>query len=100
VILFEWNEEKANSNRRKHGITFEDAMQVFDDPFALAAQDRIEDGELRWQTIGVVEEVLIVLVAHTLREERADEIIRIISARRATRKERTRYEQNRQENIG
>jgi uncharacterized protein len=82
MILFEWNEEKAKSNRRKHGITFEDAMQVFDDPFALAAQERIEQGELRWQTIGAVEGVVVVLVAHTVREEGIHEIIRIISARR------------------
>jgi len=100
MILFEWDEAKAKSNERKHGITFEDAMQVFDDPFALATQDRIEGGERRWQTVGMVERMMIVTVAHTVREEGQDEIIRIISARRATRKERIRYEQNRQENLG
>lgn len=96
MILFEWDLKKAASNRRKHGITFEDAMQVFDDPFAFALQDRIEDGEGRWQTIGMVEGVLVLLVAHTVKESGQHEIIRIISARRATRKERTRYEQSRQ----
>jgi uncharacterized DUF497 family protein len=97
MILFEWDAEKAKSNRRKHGIAFDDAMQVFDDPFAVAAPERIEHGELRWQTIGIVAGVVIVLVAHTVREEGMDEIIRIISARRATRKERARYEQSREE---
>jgi hypothetical protein len=70
-------------------------MQVFDDPFSLASQDRIEGGESRWQTIGMAEGVLILLVAHTIMESGQYEIIRIISARRATRKERTRYEQSR-----
>jgi uncharacterized DUF497 family protein len=99
MILFEWDQGKARSNRRKHGITFEDAMQVFDDPFALAAQDRIEGGECRWQTIGMVEGMVIVIVAHTVEEEGQDEIIRIISARQATRKERIRYDKNRQKNT-
>jgi uncharacterized protein len=95
MILFEWDENKAAINRRKHGITFEDATQVFEDEFALMEQDRIEGGERRWRTIGMVAGVVVLLVAHTVREEGQDEIIRIISARRATRKERVRYEQNR-----
>jgi uncharacterized DUF497 family protein len=99
MILFEWDEKKAESNQRKHGITFDDAMKVFDDPFALTEQDRIQDGELRWRTIGVLEGLVIAFVAHTVRYEGPDELIRIISVRRATRKERTRYEQNRQENF-
>ena len=78
-------------------MRFEDAMLVFADPFALAEQDRGEGGELRWRTLGLVAGIVVVLVAHTVREEEADEIIRIISARKATRKERTRYEQNREE---
>ncbi len=97
MIWFEWDERKAESNRLKHGITFDDAIEVFEDPFALSAPDRIEGGELRWTTIGMVEGFVIVFVAHTVRdEESADEVIRIISARRATRKERIRYEQNRE----
>lgn len=99
MIRFEWDVKKAASNRRKHGVTFEDAMQVFDDPFALASQDRTEDGESRWQTIGMAEGVVILLVAHTIMESGQQEIIRIISARRATRKERTRYEQSRQKDA-
>lgn len=54
--IFTWNDfeldnKKADSNYRKHGIRFEEAMQVFDDPFSILAQDRIENGELRWQAI-------------------------------------------------
>jgi len=82
--------------KRKHGVRFDDAMLVFADPYALTEQDRIEGGELRWQTIGLVGGVVL-LVAHTIRDEGADEIIRIISARKATRKECQRYDQNREE---
>jgi uncharacterized DUF497 family protein len=96
MIEFEWSYAKAATNRRKHGIAFEDATQVFDDPFALSGQDRIEGGEYRWQTIGMVPGAAILLVAHAIEEAGQDEIIRIISARRANRKERTRYEQSRQ----
>lgn len=68
----------------------------FADPYALTEQDRIEGGELRWQTIGLVGGVVL-LVAHTVRDEGADEIIRIISARKATRRECSRYDENREE---
>ena len=90
---FEWDDKKAESNFRKHGIRFEEAALVFDDPLALADQDRIENGEQRWQTIGMVGDCLLILVAHTVRFEEQDvEVIHIISARRADRKERKRYE--------
>lgn len=97
MLLFEWDELKAAANVRKHGIQFEEAAQVFFDEFALLVQDRIVDGEPRWQTIGMVEGILVLVVAHTVWDEGQDEVIRIISARRATRKERIRYEQNREE---
>jgi uncharacterized DUF497 family protein len=91
-----WDEAKNLSNRRKHGESFEEASQVFRDPLYVSVQDRVDDGELRWQTMGRVEDVLLLTVAHTVREERDDgrsvEVIRIISARPATRKERRRYE--------
>jgi uncharacterized DUF497 family protein len=81
---------------RKHGVSFEEASQVFRDPLYLSVQERIEGGEARWQTLGLVEGLLLLAVAHTVREERDDgisvEVIRIISARPATRKERRRYE--------
>ena len=95
---FEWDETKARANERKHGISFEIAMHVFDDPNALSEQDRVEGNELRWQTLGLVNGVLLVLVAHTVRQDAGeDEIIRIISARKANGKERNRYEENREE---
>jgi hypothetical protein len=73
------------------------AVQVFRDPLRLTRQDRIEDGQERWQTLGVVHGVTVLLVAHTITEDEAEgeavEVIRIISARRATPRERKRYEQ-------
>ncbi len=90
--IFEWDTDKAESNYRKHGIAFEEAAWTFDDPFALSILERIEHGEERWQTIGQAGACLLLLVAHTIRIDE-HEVIRIISARRADRKERKRYEQ-------
>jgi uncharacterized DUF497 family protein len=94
---FEWDPAKAASNLRKHRVSFETAIRAFADPFALTDPDRIKDGEQRWQTLGVVDGYYLLLVAHTIRDEDEDgqlvEIIRIISAREADRKERRRYEQ-------
>lgn len=99
MTLFEWDPAKARSNRRKHGITFESAMLVFDDPFAISEQDRTVDEEPRWQTIGIFESRALLTVAWTNWEEGLDEIVRIISARRATRNERIAYEQNRKKSY-
>ncbi|MEL4867493.1 BrnT family toxin [Pantoea agglomerans] len=89
---FEWDTNKAKSNLIKHGIRFEEAILVFDDPYHLSLQDRHENGEFRWQTIGLVHGLIVIMVAHTVRFESGDEVIRIISARKADRKERSRYE--------
>lgn len=96
-LRFEWDQAKNRSNRRKHdGIGFEEAAQVFRDPLHVSVQDRIEDGEIRWRTTGTIANLVVVVVAHTIVE--ADEagefveVIRIISARRATRMERKLYE--------
>jgi uncharacterized protein len=81
---------KAAINLRKHAVSFDIAVRVFADPFALTEQVRIEGGEQRWQTLGIVEGVLLLLVAHTIQDAEEDgqpiEIIRIISARTADRK--------------
>ena len=95
-IRFEWDQAKNLSNQRKHGVSFEQASQVFLDPLFVSVKERIEDSEQRWRTYGEVEGWLLMMVAHTVREEDADgnfrEVIRIITARIATRKERQRYE--------
>lgn len=90
---FEWDEAKAKKNYIKHGVRFEEAALVFNDPLAISVQDRIENGEYRWQTIGMVGGCIILIVAHTVFDnDNGEEIIRIISARRAEPKERRRYE--------
>lgn len=98
MTLFEWDPVKALSNRRKHGFTFEDAVRVFGDPSAISELDRVEDGEIRWQIIGLFEGRSLLTVEYTVREEWPDEIFRIFSARKATRKERRVYGETRQKN--
>ena len=91
-MRFEWDPDKNLSNQDKHSISFEEACRVFLDPLHRSVQDRFVDGEQRWQTIGTVEGLALVLVAHTVRDDNDTEVIRIISARVATSKERRHYE--------
>lgn len=100
LMRFEWDRAKATTNIKKHGISFEIAARIFADPFVLIEQDRIEGGEQRWQALGSVDGLAILLVAHALYEEEEDdgqtcEVIRIISARKADPRERRRYEEER-----
>lgn len=88
---FTWDEHKNRVNQRKHGISFETAISVFDDPFHVSRQDREKDGEARWQTIGMIRGVQVLLVAHTVEDEH--NVIRILSARKATPPERRIYAQ-------
>jgi uncharacterized DUF497 family protein len=62
-IRFEWDEAKNLSNRRKHGVSFEKASQVSCDPLYVSVQDRVEGREVRWQTLGLVEGLLLLTVA-------------------------------------
>jgi uncharacterized protein len=90
-MRFEWDEAKNRQNLARHGINFETAVLVFDDPHALSDQDRVVDDEERWQTLGTIG-AIVVLVAHTSREEDSEEVIRLISARKASSAERKTYE--------
>ena len=99
MILFEWDEAKAWTNMRKHGVSFELARSVFVDPFALIEQDRIVGGETRWRTLGLAITGTVLFVAHTVEDKGEHELVRIISARRATRSEREFYGQNREKYI-
>ena len=90
-MKFVWDEAKDDINRQKHRVSFETAQLVFDDPFHVSRQDRIENGEQRWQTIGLVHGVVLLLVAHTYTEADGAETIRIISARKADKAERRIY---------
>ena len=90
---FVWDETKNSSDRRKHMVSFETAQLVFDDPFHVSRQERIEGSEQRWQTLGLVHGMLLLLVVHTCKEANGEEIIRIISARKADKTERMIYAQ-------
>jgi uncharacterized protein len=91
-VEFVWDARKNRVNARKHGISFETAILIFDDPLHVTYQDREAEGEARWQTIGMASDLQILLVAHTVEEEGEDEeLIRIFSARKATRQERSIY---------
>jgi len=87
-----WDEAKNRANRIKHGVSFETARLVFDDPLHVSVPDRHEHGEERWKTIGLVGSVVILVVAHTFGEKNGEEIVRIISARKATKGERNGYQ--------
>ena len=89
-----WDPDKAVANRVKHGLSFEIAMMIFDDPLHASRPDPHPESD-RWQTIGLVGPVLL-LVIHTWPEAQSDEtepVGRIISARKATAHERKVYEE-------
>jgi uncharacterized protein len=92
-MKFTWDPVKNQMNQAKHGVSFETAILVFDDPYHLSKLDRVVDSEERWQTIGEIRGMVILIVAHTYSKKKGEEQVRIISARKATKKERQRYEE-------
>lgn len=99
VVIFEWDDDKATTNLLKHGVAFELAEEVWDDPAHIIVFDRHENNEERWHAIGLVRAVLILAVVHTYpanwetdENREGEEQVRIVSARKATRDERKRYE--------
>lgn len=86
-MQFEWDEAKNRANREKHGIGFDRAVRVFENDVVTVSAHPGQDGEVRYKTIGVLDDVLIVSVIHT---DRAG-VTRLISARPAKRKERAFY---------
>jgi uncharacterized DUF497 family protein len=91
---YKWDPNKAKSNYKKHGIRFADAVGVFEDENAITIQDEHES-EDRFITIGMDFLSRILVVVYTFR----DVVIRIISARKATARERNIYEQQNEEGI-
>ena len=89
-MIYEWNQGKAKANLRSHGVSFEEASTVFLDPLAITYPNpdhsHDEDREI---TIGITARGWVVFISHCQRGER----IRIISARKTTRKERKQYEE-------
>jgi uncharacterized DUF497 family protein len=89
-MIFEWDPAKARHNLAKHGVDFPEAATVFGDPLSQTIPDPDHSvEEQRFVTMGMSYRQLLVVVAHTDTEER----VRIISARRATRAERSQYEE-------
>jgi len=89
-VNFEWDEEKAQANRTKHRVAFEEAATVFSDPFSITTSDPDHSAdELRYVDIGRSAKGRVLVVSYTERGTR----IRIISGRKATPKERDRYEE-------
>ena len=89
ALFFEWDDRKAQSNKRKHGVTFEEASTIFGDPLSVTIPDPAHSvGEDRFVTIGLSANGKLIVVVH----KEHDDIIRVISARRATRYEREQYE--------
>jgi len=93
AMVFEWDERKNRRNRAKHHVSFEAARLVLRTPMPFGVLDRVEEGEERWRTLGMAGGVVVLLVAHTYREEGVEEYIRMISARKATPRERKIYEE-------
>ncbi|MDR1766407.1 MAG: BrnT family toxin [Lachnospiraceae bacterium] len=92
-MRFEWDESKNELNKRKHRVSFEEAREIFYDPFHIAILDeRFHYLEERWITIGRTSGSHLVVAAHLYFDEQGQETIRIISARRATAHEREQYE--------
>lgn len=90
--LFEWDDEKASANVKRHGVSFEEARTVFEDAYSITERDGVNSYfEERFVTIGLSLISRVLLVVHTER----DEAIRIISARKATPAERAEYEEQR-----
>jgi uncharacterized DUF497 family protein len=92
MLRFEWDDAKSRENKRKHKISFEEAETVFLDDLGVLIEDE-DDNEDRFVLVGMSAAVRVLVVSHTFRAR--DQVIRIISARRANRSERHDYERRR-----
>ena len=90
-LRFEWDSAKARLNRRKHGIAFEEAQTVFADDDAVLVADPVHSSsEDRFYLLGLSARLRVLVVVHCYRVD--DEIVRLISARKATSSERAQYD--------
>ena len=90
--VFDWDENKEIANIEKHDVTFQDAATVFDDDYAVYIYDKKHSqNEERFIAIGMSEQLKILMVCHCYRND--DSLIRIISARRANKKEEAYYKE-------
>ena len=96
-MQFEWDENKNNENIRKHGCDFADAWQMFENSLVAGLDDCEDYGEERWIGVGMMPNGIVAVLVFT---EKAEETIRIISMRKATKNERTRYEKAIKNRLG
>ena len=92
---FSWDEHKNRENRKKHGIDLKEALEIFDDPLHISILDkRFDYFYERWITVGATKKGKVVVAGHlySLKQD-GTEVIRIITARKVTRKERQQYEE-------
>jgi uncharacterized DUF497 family protein len=87
-MKFEWDEHKNRVNIQKHDVDFRDAVYVFSDHLALSMPDEFAEDEERWLLLGMNLKQQVLLVVHTFRE---NDVIRIISARKASQREKATY---------
>jgi len=92
-MRFEWDEKKNRANLRKHGFPIEIAAEAFQDPLSVTTEDQLVAGEQRFRTTGCVGRFRVLVVVHTVRQQGEEEVIRIISARKATPREKRFYEE-------
>jgi hypothetical protein len=92
-MVFTWDPVKAANNRKKHGVAFEEAQEVFADPLHLSIlDDRFSYFEERWITVGQSARRRLLVVANLYFTDGGEEVVRIISAREATKNEQGQYE--------
>jgi uncharacterized protein len=96
-MRFEWDENKKRENLKKHGFDFADAWELFENPLLVKGDTRKEYGEERWTGIGVMGNGIVSVIIFTRREK---ETIRIISMRKASKKERQYYEKDIKSRLG
>lgn len=98
-MKIEWDDAKNRQNIRKHGFDLADAQELFlgPAPFLVTLDSRIDYGEDRWKGIGMLHEVVVVAIVFT---ERAQDIVRVISLRKADARERKAYEQEIKNRLG
>jgi len=96
-VKFEWDRDKEKANKSKHKVTFMEACYVFTDKYMLTLYDEEHsENEDRWVTIGETLNSRILVVIHTYRKAKGRESVRIISARKATKREEKQYSERRQ----
>jgi len=92
-MRFEWDANKNFTNLKKHGIGFDEAIEIFDDPLHVSILDeKYSYFEERWITVGTTKNISIVVVVNLFFSDEGEEVIRVISAREATNNERKKYE--------